>query len=194
MLRLLIAAVAGGVAMFVWSSIAHMALPLGETGIRELPNDEAVVGALNTTLGTQDGFYIFPGTGLAPDATAEQQEAAMKDYDQKLATRSSGLIIYHPPGEEGLTPKRLAIEFATELFEAFILAIVLATTVLTSFAARFGLVAAIGAAAAVTTNLPYWNWYGFPVDYRLSYMSIEFVAYLAAGLAAMFIVRPIAKG
>ena len=32
--------------MFVWTSIAHMALPLGEAGINEVPNDLAVLGAM----------------------------------------------------------------------------------------------------------------------------------------------------
>jgi hypothetical protein len=190
MLRFIIAGVVGGVAMFVWSSIAHMVLPLGQIGVGEIPNEEAVIGALGTTLGNADGLYIFPGLGLPENATAEQQNAAMGEYDKKLASQPSGLLIYHPPGAEGMTPKRLVTEFATELLEAFVVAFILATTALSTLPARLGLVVAIGAAAAVTTNVPYWNWYGFPNDYTLSYMSVEFVAYLAAGLVAIFIVKP----
>ena len=193
MLRLVIAGIAGGVAMFVWSSIAHMVLPLGNMGIQEIPNDESVTTAMDAAIGTKSGLYMFPSVGLPADATAENKTEAMALYDQKLATRSSGLLLYHPPGAEGLTGARLVTEFITELFEALVIAFVLATTALVTFAARFGLVAALAAAAAVTTNVPYWNWYGFPVDYTLGYMSVEFVAYLVAGLAAMFIVKPLVK-
>jgi hypothetical protein len=35
--RYFIAGVLGGIVMFIWTSIAHMALPLGEAGIREIP-------------------------------------------------------------------------------------------------------------------------------------------------------------
>ena len=37
--RIIFAGFLGAIAMFVWTSIAHMALPLGEAGIRELPNE-----------------------------------------------------------------------------------------------------------------------------------------------------------
>jgi hypothetical protein len=38
--------------------------------------------------------------------------------------------------------------------------------------------------AAIVTNVSYWNWYGFPASYTVSYMSIEVVSFLAAGLVA----------
>jgi len=39
MKRIFLAALLGAIAMFIWTSIAHMALPLGEAGIREIPNE-----------------------------------------------------------------------------------------------------------------------------------------------------------
>jgi hypothetical protein len=35
--RIILAGVLGGIAMFIWTAIAHMALPLGEAGIGEIP-------------------------------------------------------------------------------------------------------------------------------------------------------------
>jgi hypothetical protein len=37
--RILLAGILGGIARFAWTSIAHMALPLGEAGIAEIPNE-----------------------------------------------------------------------------------------------------------------------------------------------------------
>ena len=65
--RVLLAGILGGIAMFVWSAIAHMVLPLGEAGFREIPDEQSVVGAMNSAIGDQAGFYIFPGPGLGPD-------------------------------------------------------------------------------------------------------------------------------
>jgi len=48
-MRILVAGVLGGIAMFVWTSIAHMALPLGEAGIGEIPNESAMLSAMHTT-------------------------------------------------------------------------------------------------------------------------------------------------
>jgi len=36
-MRILLAGVIGAIAMFIWTSFAHMALPLGEAGINEIP-------------------------------------------------------------------------------------------------------------------------------------------------------------
>ncbi len=59
----LLAAVLGGLAFFAWSSIAHLFLGLGNVGISEIPNEQAVVGSVKANI-TQPGLYIFPGFGL----------------------------------------------------------------------------------------------------------------------------------
>lgn len=55
-------------------------------------------------------------------------------------------------------------EFATEVVEAL-----LARTRLASYAARVGFVFVVGLTSAITTNIPCWNWYGFPGSYTVAY-------------------------
>jgi hypothetical protein len=50
-MRILFAGLIGGIVMFVWTSIAHMALPLGEAGINEIPNESAVPSAMQSSIG-----------------------------------------------------------------------------------------------------------------------------------------------
>ena len=45
-MRILFTGVLGGIVMFAWASIAHMALPLGEAGITEIPNESAFLNSL----------------------------------------------------------------------------------------------------------------------------------------------------
>jgi hypothetical protein len=182
--RLLLAGVLGGVAMFIWMSVVHMVLPLGRTGIQEIPNESAALSAMQNSLGSNSGFYLFPGMGVAPDAPREQQNAAMRHYDEKLASNPSGILIYHPPGMKALTARQLATEFLTEFIEAFIAVWLLAQTRLASFAARIGFVALLGVLAAITTNVPYWNWYGFPSNYTMAYMFSQIIGYLCVGIVA----------
>jgi heme exporter protein D len=189
MKRVLLAGVLGGIAMFVWSSIAHTASSLGTVGIKEIPNEQAVLSGMQAQLGTNSGLYAFPGMGLGPNPTRQEQNAAMQQYDQKLAANPSGILIYHPPGAKGLTPGRLLTEFLTELAEALLLALLLAQTSLATFASRIGFVTIAALMAAITTNLPYWNWYGFPTSYTTTYMSIEFVGYLVAGLVVAAVLK-----
>jgi hypothetical protein len=189
MKRALLAGVLGGFAMFVWSSIAHVALPLGRTGIKDIPNEQVVLSGMQAQLGTSSGLYAFPGMGLGPNPTHEEENAAMQQYGQKLAANPSGILIYHPPGAQALTPGQLIMEFLTEMVEALLLAWLLAQTTLTTLGSRMGFVAAAAIMAAITTNLPYWNWYGFPTSYTVAYMSIELVGYLLAGLVIAAILK-----
>jgi hypothetical protein len=63
-MKILFIGVLGGIVMFLWTSIAHMALSLGEAGIREIPNESAVLSAMQSNIGEQTGLYIFPGPGV----------------------------------------------------------------------------------------------------------------------------------
>jgi hypothetical protein len=189
MKRVLLAGILGGLAMFVWSSIAHVALPLGKTGIKEIPNEQSVLSGMQAQLGTNSGLYAFPGMGLGPNPTREEENAAMQQYGQKLAANPSGILIYHPPGAKALTPGQLVTEFLTELAEALLLAWLLARTSLATLASRMGFVTVAALMAAITTNIPYWNWYGFPTSYTTAYMSIEFIGYLIAGVVIAAILK-----
>ena len=188
--RILLAGVLGAIAMFVWTAIAHMALPLGEAGIGEIPNDEALLKAMETSPGAKTGLYIFPGMGLGPDATHAQRNAAMKDYEAKLAKNPSGLLMYHPAGSRPMNmAKFLTIEFFTELLEALLVVALLAQTRIVTFGGRVGFVTTAGIMAALATNVSYWNWWGFPTVYTASYMFIQIVGFFFAGLVAAFLFR-----
>lgn len=187
--QILLAGVLGAIAMFLWSSLAHVVLPLAKTGIQEIPNEQLVLSAMQTSLGATPGLYFFPGIGLGPDATRQQENAAMQQYDQKLATNPSGLLIYHPPGAKALTPGQLVTEFITEFIEALLVVFLLAQTRLATFASRVGFVTLAGIMAAITTNLPYWNWYGFPTNYTIAYMTIEIVGYVVVGIVAAVVMK-----
>jgi len=178
--RVFLAGLLGGLAMFVWSSVAHVALPLGQTGIKEIPNEPAVLSAMHTALGETPGMYAFPGLG----------QADMKQYAQKLAANPSGILIYHPPGAQALTAGQLVTEFLTELIESLLVVFLLAQTQLSSFGARVGFVVIAGVVAALVTNVSYWNWYGFPSSYTAAYMAIQIVGFLCVGLVAGAMVKP----
>lgn len=178
--------------MFLWSAVAHMVLPLGQTGVRKIPNEQAVLTAMRGSLGDTAGLYIFPAMGLGPNPTREQVSAAMDRYGEKLTANPSGLLIYHPPqppGAKAMTPGQFLTEFLTELVEALLAAMLLAQTRLAKYACRVGFVALIGVAAGITTNVPYWNWYGFPGNYTAAYMTVEIVAYIVAGLVIAALVK-----
>ncbi len=62
-------------------------------------------------------------------------------------------------------------------------------TRITSLTGRIGFITLIGLLASLATNVSYWNWYGFPASYTLSYMSTQIVGFLVAGAVASLILR-----
>ena len=118
---------------------------------------------------------MFPAMGKGDDA--------YRQYQQKLASNPWGLLIYHPPGWEGMTWKQLLTEFLTELAETLVGLLLLLQTRLQSFRGRVAFLTGVGLAAAISNNVSYWNWYGFPLDFTASAMFIEVAGFFAAGLA-----------
>jgi hypothetical protein len=176
-MRVLIAGILGGVAMYIWSTIAHVALPLGQVGFSQMPNEAAVLAAAQASNGAKDGLYFFPWVDPKDPQMMQKMNAA-------LQVKPSGLLLYHPPGH-GMSDMAgpMIAEFAKELVQALIAAFLVSLAVLGTYWGRVGFVTLIGVAAAVTTNVSYWIWYGFPADYSLAAVFIELVDYLAAGLA-----------
>ena len=186
--RAFVAAILGGITMFIWSFLAHDLLPLGETGMREFKDEAAMLDALKTNLGDAHGLYHFPGHKAGPNATRQEKSDAMKRAMEKAASGPSGVLLYHSTREFSFA-KLLGIEFATELLEAMLVVFLLTQTGIESFSGRIGFVFVAGILAAITTNIPYWNWYGFPSNYTAAYMSIEIIGFLCVGLVAALLLK-----
>src|SRR4029453_16072449 len=172
-MKILLAGILGGIVMFFCTSIAHMALPLGEAGINEIPNESAVLSAMQSSIGDKTGLYIFHGLGVGKNATREEKNAAMKQMQQRIAANPSGILMYHPPGRPFAFGKLLAIEFSTQVLQTILIICLLAQTRIGSFACRVGFVLVAGILASITTNVSYWNWYGFPGVYTPRYIDWE---------------------
>jgi hypothetical protein len=171
--RVLIATFLGAVVMYLWIFIAHMALPLGEAGIKQIDNEEPLLAAMKSTL-HDPGMYMFPR--MAPG----DSEAA---YQKKMATGPSGILVYFPTREFQFG-KSLAIEFVTELMVVAIGMYLLTLTRIGTFAGRCGFFALFGLALATATNVSYWNWYGYPSTYTLAYSFTGWAGCVFAGLIA----------
>lgn len=189
--RKILAGILGGLAFFAWSSVAHVATGLGETGISEIPNEQAVVSSLKTNI-TAPGLYIFPGWGAGPNATHAQKMAAMKDMEPKIKAGPVGLIVYRGGGEM-LSPRQLLVELGTNIFQVLLAVFLLSQTGLASFMARWRFMTVAGVLAGISTNVSYWNWYGFPGNYTLAYVSVIVIGFMFAGLVAAAMLKPAAS-
>ena len=175
--------------MFIWTSIAHMVLPLGQAGVKEIPNEATLLTALQTAIGQQDGFYIFPGFGLGPNPDRKAKQEAMQHLAERYANNPSGILVYHPPGRVLAIGRLMGAEFVKELVEAILAVFLLALARLAGFGARFGFVLILGIIVAIATNVSYWNWYGFPGIYIAAYIFTQVVGFACVGFIAALLLR-----
>lgn len=189
--RILLAGLLGGIALFMWGSFSHLVLGLGNVGIKEIPagQEENVQATLRGAL-PHAGFYMFPGMGNASGASAQEKQAAAKLYQQKYRQGPNGLLIFHPEGAEVMTPAQLLIQLALNIVEVLIAAWLLSlATGLITFASRVGFVFLLGTLMALSTNIEYWNWYGFPSSYTAAYMLDKIIGFLVVGLVVAALVK-----
>ncbi|HUO92059.1 MAG TPA: hypothetical protein VMU22_04015, partial [Rhizomicrobium sp.] len=140
--------------------------------------------ALQKATGNKSGLYIFPTVDMT-------QKDAMTKMEARMKVEPFGIMAYQPPGmESGISPKRLLTEFAKEVVQSCLVALLLSFAVLASYWSRVGFVVAIGAVSTLTTNISYWSWYAFPTSYTLANMFIEFAGFVAAGFVLAAMIRP----
>ncbi len=184
----LLAGVLGGLAFFLWSFVAHDVLPMGKAGIKEIPNEQAVLDSMKANM-PENGLYLLPGLGVPEGATRAQQAAAMGARMHKVETGPSGLLVYHPSLQFSFG-KALIVELGTNILQILLAVMLLSQTSLVSFAARWRFITLAGILAAISTNISYWKWYGFPGSYTVAYVCTVAMGFVFAGLIAAAIVKP----
>jgi len=189
--RVLIAGIAGGIIMFFWGFAWHDLLGFGLIGISDIPNEQTVVGTLKSSV-PERGMYLIPGMNIPANATSEQKRAAQEAAMKKAAAGPSGMLIYLPAGN-AMTPRMLITECGTNILQALLVAFLLAQARLQRFSSRLGFAFVIGLVAAITTNISYWNWFGFPANYTIAAMAFVVTAYFLVGLVAAAVVKSSAE-
>jgi hypothetical protein len=182
MVRILIAGIGGGFAMFVVMSMLHLSF-VAQIGFSQMPDDAPVLAALQTATANKPGLYIYPSVDMTSKDAMDKAYAARK-------TNPSGILIYQAPGAPGMTAGILLSEFATEIVQSLLAALLLSLTAIATYGGRVGFVGLVALVSTITTNISYHIWYAYPLSYTLANMGIELVSFLAAGLVIAAIVKP----
>jgi hypothetical protein len=190
--RVVLSGVLGGIVLFLWLSIAHLATPLATAGVSQLPIEAPVMDALRANV-PQAGLYYFPGMGVPFDAPHDQRQAAMPAFEKKYAAGPVGLLVYRPVGGSMMTPGQLISELLNNIVQGLALAMILA--LLASHTVSVGAYVgfAAGVCAATATNVSYWNWYGFPANYTAAAIVTELIGYLLMGITCGWLMGRLAR-
>lgn len=179
--KVLLGSVLGGLALFVWGFISHMLLPLGEVGIKVMPNEEPVMAAMSESL-SEPGFYFFPGAG---------GHEMTQEWTEKYRQGPIGVLIYHPTGREPLSPGQLLFELLFNILAAGVATFLLvsASDSLDGYGPKVLFVTLLGLLPGFDVDAGYWNWYGFPGDYTVAVMADHLIGWLVAGLVLAFFLQ-----
>jgi hypothetical protein len=159
-----LAGLLGGITLFVWGALTHMAIPFWEDVMHQIPNEQAVVDAMKNA-GVQNGIY-YGNQGLF-------------------------LVTFFGKGmADGISMGPLMlIEFITDVIVALFLAWILMRAAVNGVWARARFALVVGLMAWVAINVSYWNWYNFP----FAYIVLEFVdtglGMLVGGLVIAWLVE-----
>jgi hypothetical protein len=187
--RVILGAMLGGIAMFVWGALSHMVLGFTDHSLKSIPDEAAVVGTLESKI-AQPGIYLYPG--LPPNfekMSKADQQAAFERMGEANKTRPHGLIIYAPPAGAVMSPAQLGRQLAGDIATALVAAILLAITAPAGYPRRLVIVSLAGLFGGCLIHLPYWNWYGFPGDFTVFSLLDDVLRATAGGLVLAAIVR-----
>lgn len=177
MLRVLTAAIFGGIVMFLWGAVAHMALGLGNPGIRQPVQEDAVLSTLHQGLGEEAGVYILPS--LDPHKFGDR--AAVSAYAAKSTSSPYAWVVYMPHGENLIDMHRqLPRQWASDTLAALALACVMGLSAF-GFARRLCIAGTAAVFAWLSGQVPYWNWYRFPATFTTALLVEQLIGWLLAG-------------
>ena len=177
-MRVLAAALLGGIVMFIWGAVAHMALGLGDVGMRQPVAEDTVLAALRPGLGEQAGVFLLPSV----DPSKMGDKAAMAAYSAKAKTSPYAFMVYMPQGDDlsdmsGQLPRQWASDTLSALMLAFVRGLAAF-----SFMTRLSIALAASLFAWLSTMIPYWNWYRFPTNFTLAALVEQVIGWLLAGV------------
>lgn len=156
---LLIGAVLGGLASFVWGAVYHAGIGIDMKIMTEFKDAPAVATFVRDHTGGNGVYYSHQGVIAAVSMTPD------------MADKS----------KMSMTPQ-LVKQYVINAVAAGLLAWLLLFTGVRSSLGAAGLFALAGLAAGVASDLSAWNWYGRPMDFTLAMMVDQVVCFFVAGL------------
>lgn len=179
-MRIVIAGVIGGIVMFIWGAVAHMALPIGMMGI-ELPvAQEATLAAIASSATPGAGAYMYPS--MAPEKWSD--EAARTAFVDANRDSAYAFVVYQPDGNPMLTgmAPNLVKQFVSVTLAALFAAWLLSLGAF-GFGQRVLIAGGLGLFAWLSISVPYWNWYLFPTALTIGNALEQIIGWLLAGAA-----------
>jgi hypothetical protein len=183
-MRVLVAAVVGGVLLFLWGFVAHVLLPFSEKAMKPIPNEAAVIEAVRGNV-TENGVYFIPYLNYMKASPQEQQA-----YAAKIASGPSGLLVLRTGGVTMDMKRELPMEFISNFLAALVAALAVTGLGVRTYGGRAATIFAFGVVAWLSISVSQWTWYGFSTDFLISDLVDQWGGWLLAGLGMAAVLKP----
>jgi hypothetical protein len=176
---ILVPALVGAVALYIWNALVWMVLPHHKSDFLQVPSRANVEAGLRGL--PPGGFYMLPHMN--------DYEGGCKNPELKKRTDAgpNAMLIVGKPGM-GMKPATFVIGFVIDLVEACALACVLRyTTVSGGFGSQLGIAATLGGLVHGVGPVASANWMGFPWPYALKCIFDGAVGWALMAVALHFV-------
>ena len=185
-MRRVVAVVVGALTCFAWGAVSHMVLGLGDAGLKSIPPAaEAGLAEAQSTAIPEPGLYFYPGM----EEGKENDPAAQKAWQEKADAGASGILLVNIGPGHGMTPTTFGVELLTDLAVATLALFLLccAAGCCRTLVSRVLFVAMLGAMSSLLRDVPFWNWYGFPIKFTVAQFADSFIGMALLGLVLALI-------
>src|SRR5262245_55366176 len=168
----------GGLVLFLWGAIYHMALPFYNAAMLPFGNEDAVTQAV-VAGAPKPGTYVLPN--VPATATAEQRKEGMSAVEEK-AQRGPMVLAFVRPGPLGSFGTLLGVQLLIDLGCGLMATLILLNAKPLGFGGRVLLLAFVGLAIWLSTSAPEWNWYSTGAAWALANLGEQVGGWVLAGL------------
>jgi hypothetical protein len=168
----------GGLALFAWGALYHVALPFYNASMQSFAGEDAVTQAV-VAGATKPGTYMIPN--VPANATPEQRKQQMSAVEEK-AQRGPMVLAFVRPGPLGSFGTLLGIQLVIDLSVALMATVILLNAKPVAFGSRVLLMMGVAVAVWLSTSAPYWNWYASGAAWALAELGEELGGWTVMGL------------
>jgi hypothetical protein len=176
-MRIAIAALLGGLVMFLWGAFAHMVIPIGEMSMRAPVDEDKLMTALHENLPAEHAIFVLPYFDMAKADDPKAKEA----FSAKAKASPFAFIVYSPYGRDYMEMgANLFHQWLSDTLAALLIVLILIRGAVSAVRGLYvGL--AFGVFAWLSLMVPFWNWYRFPAAFTVGTLIEQAFGWLLAG-------------
>ena len=182
--KLVLGGVLGSLVLMAWSTVSWMALPFHMKSFATLA-DEAAVGKVLVKNAPADGIYLLPNMHAAiAAAPADQRKAVEEKCQAAMKAGPTGFLVIHPGGVDmkAAMGRMMGRGFLIGAAACAVVTWIILQATGAGFLVRTVIAVLAGAGGAISTNMNYWNWWGFSGPYTCLESCDLLAGWVLAGL------------